>query len=499
MKISLLKEESISRVKTDLLVLGVRSKKLMKEPLVVKLDRAMKGVLSKCIKAEDFTGKKGQTLTLVTHGVIKAQYVVLIGLSSDSGESDESIARLFGVIAGREGQKHANLALIAPNQEPHILRSIADGITTGAYHYTRYYTGNRKPKLKLRKATIVVENVPDKKAQQAVRDGAQVGSIINLVRDLVNCPPNDLSPTDLANVALEQSEKAGIDCKVFDKKAIEKLGMPLLLAVNQGSNREPRFVHMIYKPESLAQETPRVVFVGKGLTFDSGGLCIKPPASMLDMKEDMSGAAVTMGIVLAAAWLKLPIEIHGIIGATDNLVGPDAYRPGDVLPSRDGKFVEVINTDAEGRMVLADALTYARELKPTYLIDHATLTGTCELALGSYTCGLFSNNDHVAQIYMDAGRETGESFWRLPLDADLKEQLKSSIADLKHTGSRYGSAITAALFLQEFVGNRRWVHLDIAGPAFLERPHGILPRGGTGFGVLTGIRFLELLATATAE
>ncbi len=497
MKIAPAKQESITQVKTDLLVVGVQTEKVGKDPNVAKLNSAMKGVLLRCIKNEEFTAKKGQTLKLLAQAPIRAKTLLLVGLRSDTDESPESVSRLLGVIAGRTATKHANLAVVAPHQDYRMLRAIADGVITGAYRYTRYLTGNRQPKQKLSKATILIEKKPTNSAQQAVRDGATIGNFVNLARDLVNCPANHLSPAVLAQISVQECRKAGIKCKVFDKKAIEKLGMPLLLAVNQGGSREPRFVHMVYKPRRLTKAIPKVIFVGKGLTFDSGGLCLKPPGSMLDMKEDMAGAAVTLGIVLAAAHLKVPIEVHGMIAATDNSIGPDAYRPGDVIPSRDGKFIEVINTDAEGRMILADALSYACELKPTYIVDHATLTGTCEMALGSYTCGLFSNDDNLARSYLEAGDETGESFWRLPLNPELKDQLKSAIADLKHTGIRYGGAITAALFLQEFVGECRWAHMDIAGPAFLERQHGIMPKGGTGFGVLTGVRFLESIASTS--
>jgi leucyl aminopeptidase len=243
------------------------------------------------------------------------------------------------------------------------------------------------------------------------------------------------------------------------------------------------------------KKTKKIVFVGKGLTFDSGGLCIKPAAARLDMKCDMAGAATTIGIILAAARLKLPIEVHGLFGATENMTGSAAYRPGDVFKSLDGKTVEIINTDAEGRLVLADVLSYAaKKLKPDYMIDHATLTGACIVALGPWTAGLFSNDDTLAAAYAKAAAEQGESFWRLPLEEDLREMLKSDIADMKHMGDRYGGSITAALFLREFVGKTKWMHLDIAGPAFGERAHGVSPKGGTGFGVATGVRFLETLA-----
>jgi leucyl aminopeptidase len=234
--------------------------------------------------------------------------------------------------------------------------------------------------------------------------------------------------------------------------------------------------------------------VGKGLTFDSGGLCLKPADGMMDMKMDMAGAATTIAIVLSAARLKLPVEVHGIVASTDNMTGGSAYRPGDVFPSRDGKTVEIINTDAEGRLVLADALAYARELSPDYVVDHATLTGACMVALGAYRAGFFSNDEGLRTAYLDAAKGAGESYWSMPLDDDLRDQLKSSIADLKHTGTRHGGAITAALFLREFVGKTKWAHVDLAGPAYLSDTHGIYPKGGSGFGVLTALEFLRNLS-----
>jgi leucyl aminopeptidase len=313
------------------------------------------------------------------------------------------------------------------------------------------------------------------------------------VRDLVNAPPNDLTPVALANAAKEGASAHGVAYKEWDKKALDKLGMRLFLAVNRGSAEEPRMVHLSYVPPGVTKPK-KIVFVGKGLTFDSGGLCIKPAGSMIDMKCDMAGAATTIGIVLAAARLGVPIEIHGLFGATENMTGSSAYRPGDVFKSYQGKTVEIINTDAEGRLVLADVLTYASELKPDYLIDHATLTGACMVALGPWTAGLFSNDDGLAARYTTAAEAEGELYWRMPLVRDLRDSLRSEIADLKHTGDKHGGAISAALFLEEFVGKARWMHLDIAGPAFLERPHAQYPKGGSGFGVATGVRFLESLA-----
>jgi leucyl aminopeptidase len=272
--------------------------------------------------------------------------------------------------------------------------------------------------------------------------------------------------------------------------------MALFLAVNKGSAVPPRVAHIAYTPAGAKK---RVVFVGKGLTFDAGGLCIKPAGSMVDMKCDMAGAAVTIAVVVAAARMRLPVEVHGVIGTTENQLRASAYRPSDVYTSREGKTVEIINTDAEGRLVLADILHWASELKPDYLVDHATLTGACMVALGNYRAALYGNDDDFADAYMEAASASGESYWRMPLDAELKTSLKSDVADLKHTGSRYGGSITAALFLQEFIGKTRWVHLDIAGPSYVDHAHGRHPKGGTGFGVATGVSFLELLAAETPD
>jgi leucyl aminopeptidase len=487
-----LSTEAPASLAVDLLAVGVGSKRPTHDPVLQKLDRATGGALLEAMKLDDFKGKAGQTLRMLGRGKLKAKRLLLVGLGDREGAPRE---RLLGVKTARAiGDKGSSLAVVAPSSEPAALWALADGLTTGAYHYARYFTGDRKPKHVLRRAAILVERKPTADARAAVAAGLIVGNAVNFARDLVNCPPNDLSATQLADTAAAQAKRLSIACKVFDKKAIEKLGMPLLLAVNRGSTEEPRFFHMTYKPS--VQRAPKVAFVGKGLTFDSGGLCLKSAENMLDMKMDMAGAATTIGIVMAAAELALPIEVHGIVASTDNMSGGNAYRPGDVFPSRDGKSVEIINTDAEGRLVLADALAYARELDPDYMIDHATLTGACMVALGSFRAGLFGNDDELKSAYAKAAEASGESYWPMPLDDDLRDQLKSPIADLKHTGSRYGSSITAALFLREFVGKTRWLHLDIAGPAYLPEARGIHPKAGTGFGVLTAIEFLKNLAAA---
>jgi leucyl aminopeptidase len=491
MKITLAKDSPLNAA-VDVLVVGVCGKKPAEDAEVARLDKATGGALGEHIKNERFKAKRGHTLSFQGRGgKLKARRVVLVGMGVD--EPAASDLRYFAVRAALVGEGHASLAVIAPSTDPASLSVLADGLTTGAYRYTRYLTGKRQPKHRLAKVSLLVTEKPSAEQRAALAAGVAVGECVNLARDLVNCPPNDLSATELGNVAAQQSQTHGVSCKIYDKKAIQKLGMPLLLAVNRGSVEEPRFIHMTYKPRGKGP-FKKVVFVGKGLTFDSGGLCLKPAASMLDMKCDMAGAATTLGTVLAAARLKLQVEVHALIGSTDNMTGGNAYRPGDIFPSREGKTVEIINTDAEGRLVLADVLAFATELKPDYLVDHATLTGACMVALGRYTAGLFCNDEPLNAHYQEAAKASGETFWRMPFDEALRDQLRSPIADLKHMGGSYGGAILAALFLREFVGDCKWIHLDIAGPAFLDKRHEIAPKGGTGFGVYTAVEFLKRLS-----
>ncbi len=488
MKIVLSVEKPVA-VKADVLVVGVTASSLSKDSVVVALDRASRGYLKQLIEQERFKADATQVLELKGVERMKTKRVLLVGLGSET--SDTINARLVANKAARYGRAFGSVAVMLPSQEPESIRAATEGLLMGAYRYERFLTGSRKPKSHLQRGTLLLKAPATDAQKQALQEGLISGSAVNYVRDLVNCPPNELTPTALALAAKDISTKTRVECQIFDKREITRRGMNLLLAVNRGSAQEPRFIHMAYRPPKAKK---RVVFVGKGITFDAGGLCLKPSKSMVTMKCDMAGAAVTIAVVTAAASLRLPIEIHGVIAATENMTGADAYRPGDVFTSMDGKTVEIINTDAEGRLILADALTYARDLKPDFLIDHATLTGACMVALGNFRAGLFSNDEDLATRYTQAAAQTGERVWRLPLDTELNDELKSSIADLKHCGNGYGGSITAALFLKEFVGKARWAHLDIAGPAHLDSAHGIMPKGGTGFGVLTALQVLQTLA-----
>ncbi|MEM7604200.1 MAG: leucyl aminopeptidase [Myxococcota bacterium] len=479
----------------DLLVVPVPSKKLLSSPAVAQLDKSLGGVLADIAKAEGFNGSRGQVLRVPARGRVKAKWVVLVGTTGvdDAVEA----ARLIGHKAAKASKRQKTAAVVLPEVNAATVRAVTEALHLGAYRYAEFKTGSNRPKGGLSRAAILVDDVKDKALKAAVAAGRDVAYAVGVARDLVNGPPNEVNPLTFADRAKEEAEKLGLKVSIWNKKKLQAEGMNLFLAVNSGSAIEPRLIHVSYEPEGAEQT---VAFVGKGLTFDAGGLCIKPAKSMVDMKCDMAGGAATLGIVLAAAALKVPVAVHAIIGCTENMTGAAAYRPGDVFKSHDGKTVEIINTDAEGRLVLADCLSWvSKTLKPDIIIDHATLTGACMVALGPHRAALYTDDAALRQGYEAAAELSEERFWNMPLDKDLRSQLDSFVADVKHTGGPYGGSITAALFLREFVGKSRWMHLDIAGPAFNDGPHGQAPKGGTGFGVSTGVRFLEYLGLDTAS
>ncbi len=476
------------KTKADLLVLTCTEKG--SAAALSSLEKTLGGSLKDLVARDDFRGKRDQRLTLPTLGKLPATHVVLLGLG-DATADDVSL-RLLGATVGRlsAAEKARSVAFVAPEGiTPARLRFLAEGIALGSYRYERFFTGDRRAKRPLETATILLRGKASAAHTEAVRLGQAIAAAINTTRDLQNDPPNVQTPAALAKAAIDVAKTHKLKSVLFNRKKLEEAGMKLFVAVGQGSVNEPHMAHVTYTPKGKAKK--RIVIVGKGLTFDSGGLCIKPAQGMGEMKTDMSGAANVIGLMAAVAALGPDVEVHGIIGCAENMPDGNAYRPSDVFGSLDGKTVEIINTDAEGRLVLADCLAYARSLKPDLIVDNATLTGACVIALGNTCSGFFTGDDALADRFATAAREAGEQFWRLPLLEDLKDSLKSDVADLKHTGERWGGAISAALFLREFVGQTPWIHCDIAGPSLSSRPYGIYPKGGTGHGVLTFLRLIE--------
>ena len=459
-------------------------------------DRATSGALLRAQKKDEFKGKKDSSLSLPLQTArVKANKLIAFGLG-EHGAITEADIRTFAAKAARaaNAERAKKLVLGLPAGAEQFLRAAVEGVELGAYRFTKYLTGERKPKAELAQVTITTINDPPANAKQLVAQGQQVGNGVNLARDLSNEPPNELFPETFIVAAKAMAKEHGLKIQAFDFAEIKKRGMKLLQAVGQGSEHKPTFAHISYVP---AKPKKKIVVVGKGITFDSGGISIKPAAGMGDMRHDMSGAANVVGLMAIIGALKPDVEVHGIFAAAENMPDGGAYRPGDIWGSLDGKTVEIINTDAEGRLVLADALAYARELKPDLLIDNATLTGACVVALGSTCSGYYASNEDTAKEWSAAVAGSGEQMWRLPLIEELKDQLKSDVADLKHTGDRWGGSISAALFLREFIGTtKNWVHCDIAGPAIGDRIRGWDPKGGTGHGVLTFLKVIEHAAAA---
>ncbi|MEE9417305.1 MAG: leucyl aminopeptidase, partial [Acidimicrobiales bacterium] len=357
-----------------------------------------------------------------------------------------------------------------------------EGASLGSY---RYIAQKSKPeRVELKKLTIVSST---KKVNDAVKLGAAIGDGVALARDLVNEPGGSLTPPKFASTVQRMARRVGLKVKVMDKAAIEKAKLGGLIGVNKGSTVPARFVELTYEPDVKAKGT--IAFVGKGITFDSGGLSIKTGNGMMTMKCDMGGAAAVVGAMSVLPISKPPVRVRAYLPMTDNMLGGDAQRPGDVVKLRNGKTMEILNTDAEGRIVLADALSLASEAKPDAIVDLATLTGACMVALGPKIAGLMGNDDGWVTQVGDAASNAGERMWHLPLPADYKKMYDSSVADMKNITGPHGAALTAGLILSEFVAdNIPWVHLDIAGPAFSDSSDTLSAKGATGFGVRTLVR-----------
>ncbi len=491
MKINWTKEK-IDQTKSDLLVVpfGLGGENSAYKA-VVKLTGKKLGELA---EAEGFNGQEDRTL--IWQGRVKKRLLWILVIGMGKGYVGPSawrnaIARAIG-FATRHRLKSLAVFVDSADAERQVneVRWTTEALILGAYRFQKYKSRVAKPGTPKQGEVGVFKQAIDEAAcRKAVRQAKAAAAGVVMARDLVNEPANVLSPDELTKRALAMAEKKGLECTISNKEEIAGLGMNLFLAVAQGSARDPYLIHLVYRPKGKV--TRKVVFVGKGITFDSGGLCIKPGKSMYDMKTDMAGAGAVLGIMSSLRALGPRVEVHGIIPATDNAINGNATRPGDVVKSLAGITVEILNTDAEGRLILADALTYAEKLKPDAIIDHATLTGACVVALGAQTAGLFSPSNEEAKHYLNGAKQAGELFWRLPLTKELNRDLRSDVADVKNIGNRSGGAITAALFLRRFVKKTPWIHLDIAGPARADRATPACPKGGTGFGVLSALEYLS--------
>ena len=478
-------------LKTDLLVLAVSEGKLQSS-FAKQIDKRLNGFITQIIKKENFQGKSGDARLLdVSSGPVRS--ILLVGFGEGNKQDAETLRKMaargirYGkkLKVGKVTLEDVSLVGIAALQRG---QAFAEGVLLGDYHFTVYKTDSESKK----KPTVLeVEILSNETAplNQGIRRGTIFAESTNLARDLVNTPASDMTPKHVADEAKKLSKLPHVSVKVYDKKAIEKMGMGCYLAVSYGSTQPPYFIHVTYRPPTRPRK--RMVIVGKGITFDSGGLSLKTAQSMETMKDDMSGAAAMLGVMKALSTLKPPVEVHGISAVTENMPSGSAEKPGDIARSMNGKTVEILNTDAEGRLTLADALTYALKLKPDLVIDAATLTGACVVALGELCSGIMGNDEKLIQKLTDCGKVAGEKIWPLPLIEEYKQDLKSSIADLKNIGGRWAGTINAGLFLQEFVDPKiPWAHVDIAGPSWTEKELDYCPRGGTGHLVRTLLHFI---------
>ena len=491
------KSDSIANVSCDVLVVNLFEGIKTPGGATGAVDKALDNLISSyVIEKEKFKGKLNEIYVLPTYGKIPADKVLIVGL----GKSDEFNLNKIREISAKVIKKVKSLkakkvcsilhgAGIAGLDAFDCAQMIAEGSIIGDYSFAKYKSkkeDEENNKNEIESLEIVeVDASKLESIEKGLEKGKIIGDSLNFARNLVNEPPFETTPSKLAEVA---ASLEGIECKIFEKDEIEKMKMGAFLAVAKGSSEPPKFIHMIYKP--LGEVKKKIAIVGKGITFDSGGLDLKPASSMRQMKGDMSGSAITLAVMKSLVLLKPDVEVHGIIAACENMPGCEAYKPGDILRAKNGKTIEVDNTDAEGRLTLADALCYALEQNVDEVVDIATLTGACMVALGQIASGIMGNNQELIDKLISSAEKGGERFWQLPLYDEHKDDIKSDIADMKNAGSRYAGASTAGIFLKEFVDKTKWAHIDIAGPAILDKEYKELSKGPSACGMRALINYI---------
>jgi len=459
------------------------------------LDKSLNGLLSKVIEIEKFDYKKGSMISVVPSENILPSRIVIMSLGEKNQFSANTLRQLIAGFVKKFKNSIDSVSLVLPEkaetgiENNHSAKAIVEGIMLGNYEFLKY---KKKDQSEHVLSTVLISIAKEPKYLEKVINHARTYSnAVILARDLVNEQPATATPTFLADLAVNLAKSnPQIKCKVYDKKEIEEMGMNAFLGIARASDIPPKFIHLTYTPKT--KSTKIISLVGKGITFDSGGINVKPGDSMKDMKMDMSGAAVVLAVFSALKSIQPKAIIHGFIAATPNLISGNSLVPGDVVKSMNGKTIEVLNTDAEGRVTMADSLSFAVKLNSDVILDFATLTGACMVALGADIAGLFSNDQDLADAMKKSADDEGELVWQLPLPNEYKELNKSDVADIANIpSSRYGGAITAALFLQEFIDKKSWMHLDIAGPAFTSKSQDLSVKGGTGFGVRLTLNYLE--------
>jgi leucyl aminopeptidase len=489
----------ITTIKTDALILNSFKGVKTLSGDIAAVDKALDGAIFRLLKQGTIKGNLNEITLLHSLGKLPAGRIVVVGLGK---KSELTVDKVRGAVAEtcRYLRKNgvANIATILQGAGVNKItgesaaQAIAEGALLGLYTFRRYITKKEKDFGEIKSLRLVGSEKQQPALEKAVAKGTIIAEAANWARDVVNEPANNMTPSQMADAARKLARTYGLSVEVLDKERMTKLGMGGLLGVAQGSQQPPKFIILGYKGKTTTDID--LILAGKGITFDSGGISIKPSEGMADMKGDMAGGASVMATLMALARLKPKINVTALVPATENLPSGTALKPGDIIKAMNGKTIEVLNTDAEGRLILVDALGYAVKLKAKAIVDAATLTGACMVALGRICTGVFSNNQALADKVIAASKEAGELSWQLPMFDEYREQLKSDIADIKNIGNRYGGAITAAKFLADFVGDTPWVHLDIAGTADSDKEKGYLTKGATGVPVRTLVNLVLNMA-----
>lgn len=491
---------TIDKISADGLIAFVfEGKKVIPTESFLYLDKVTGGYLTKVIDLENIKGESGGIAGVFIHSKTLSSKIYIVGLGKKEEFDENVLRRVMALFAKTTKKKITSVALLPLKSADAKIdlslqgQVVAEGLLLGDYGFTKYQGKQSKEEKVLEIVSFSEANANNRlKIKQGTEKGRLYFNATKIARDLVNEPAALVNPSFLAKTAQDMAKGSrSIKCTIYDKSELEKMGMGAFLGIAQAADTPPKFIHLEYTP-SAKKNKRKLAIVGKGITFDSGGVSIKPSDSMKTMKSDMSGAAAVLAVFSVLSKIKPDFPVMGLIAATPNLISGRAIVPGDVVKALNGKTIEILNTDAEGRVTLADSLYYAVKKGATEIIDLATLTGACMVALGDEVAGIFSNNKELKEKVEKAAKQAGEKVWELPLSKEYKELNKSEVADLSNIPStRYAGAITAALFLEEFVDNKPWVHLDIAGPAFAERNYDLGPKGGTGYGVRTLLNYLK--------
>jgi leucyl aminopeptidase len=493
--------EAAPSIATELLVVLAadastsKDKNASSQPTLLTRDATIAGADKPALQSGEFKAEPWETLLLHAVPELKAKRFLIIGLGKTSKVAVHGIRKAAGTaVRFAKPRGIREVTLLLPELDavslPAAARAAVEGALVADFD-SDTYRSDRKDR-SVARFTVVAPAGADKKAiEAAVREGVILGESQNFARSLVNEPGNYLTPTAMGQRAAAMCGEQGLQCEVHSTDKIKELKMGAFWAVAQGSAEPPALIVMRYEPPNAPKDGPVLALVGKGITFDTGGISIKPADGMEKMKYDMAGGAAMIGAMRAIAQLKPNVRVLGVVCAAENMPSGKAYKPGDLAVAMSGKAIEVINTDAEGRMVLADGLHYARQLGATHLIDAATLTGACVVALGMVNAGVFSNDDATCQRFMKALEISGEKFWRLPVEDEYRDMIVSDIGDIKNTGGRWGGAITAAMFLKEFVEDTPWIHLDIAGVAWMEEQKPWIAKGPSGIAVRSIVEWVR--------